>query len=135
PSLIGRERVVEGNSRLAASASVAELAGFASAGALFQFAGAAVTMVADAATFVVSAATLVAIRRPEPRPKRSGDASAIDEAKEGWNVVRTNPTLRALVGCSTTMRLAGGAYGAMYVLFAVRDLHLPPAAVGVIAGC
>ena len=50
-------------------------------------------------------------------------------------MVWRDPTLRALVACSTTIRLAGGAFGAMYMLFAVRDLGLSPTAAGIIAGC
>ena len=50
-------------------------------------------------------------------------------------MVWRDPMLRALVGCSTTIRLAGGSFGAMYMLFAVRDLGLSPTAAGVIAGC
>lgn len=36
PTLVGRENIIEGNSKLTASASVAEMGGFAAAGALVQ---------------------------------------------------------------------------------------------------
>jgi len=136
PTLVGRENLVEGNSKLVASASVAEMGGFAAAGALVQFLSGPIAMLVDAATFVISALSLAWIRKPEPEPKpKQLRESAIREAAEGLSVVWRDPTLRALVGCSTTIRLAGGSFGAMYMLFAVRDLGLSPTAAGVIAGC
>jgi len=136
PTLVGRENVVEGNAKLAASASVAEMGGFAAAGALVQFLSGPLAMLVDAVTFVASALSLAWIRKPEPppRPKELRE-SAMREAIEGLSVVWRDPTLRALVACSTTIRLAGGAFGALYMLFAVRDLGLSPTAAGVIAGC
>jgi MFS family permease len=136
PTLVGRENLLEGNAKLAASASVAEMGGFAAAGALVQFLSGPIALLVDAVTFVVSAASLAWIRtaEPEPQPKELRQG-AMREAIEGVRVVWREPTLRALVACSTTIRLAGGAFGAMYMLFAVRDLGLSPTAAGVIAGC
>ena len=136
PTLVGRENVVEGNAKLSATASVAEMSGFAAAGALVQFLNAPLAILVDAATFVVSALTLKWIRAPEPEPHpRELRQSALREAAEGISVVWRNPILRALVACSTTFRLAGGVFASMYMLFAVRDLRLSPAAAGLIAGC
>ena len=136
PTLVGRERIVEGNAKLAASASVAEMGGFAAAGALVQFLSGPVAMLVDAVTFVISAFSLAWIRKKEsePQPKELRE-SATREAIQGLSVVWRDPTLRALVASSTTIRFAGGAFGAMYMLFAVRDLGLSPTAAGVIAGC
>jgi MFS family permease len=136
PILIGRDNLVEGNAKLSATASVAEMGGFASAGALVQFLSGPLAMLVDAATFVVSALTLgwIRTREPEPHP-RSLRKNAIKEAAEGISVVWRDATLRALVACSTTFRLAGGVFASMYMLFAVRDLGLSPALAGVIAGC
>jgi MFS family permease len=136
PTLIGRQNIVEGNAKLAAGASVAEMGGFAAAGALVQFLSGPLAILVDAVTFVVSSLSLKWIRAPEPQPQpRDLRASAIQEAVEGVGVVWSDPSLRALVACSTTIRLAGGAFGALYMLFAVRDLGLAPTAAGVIAGC
>jgi MFS family permease len=136
PTLVGRENLVEGNAKLSATASIAEMGGFAAAGALVQFLSGPLAILADAATFVVSALTLRWIRTPEPEPQpRSARASAIQEAAEGIGMVWHDPTLRALVACSTTFRVAGGVFASMYMLFAVRDLGLSPTAAGVIAGC
>src|SRR4051794_9678904 len=55
PALIGREELVEGNSKLAATESVAEVAGFGLAGVLVQALGAPLAVLVDALSFVASA--------------------------------------------------------------------------------
>ena len=136
PTLVGRKNVLEGNAKLSASSSVSEMGGFAAAGALVQFLSGPVAVLIDAFTFIISALSLAWIRTPELQPPPTTiRKSATREAIEGLGVVWRDQTLRALVGCTTTIRLAGGAFGAMYMLFAVRDLGLSPTASGVIAGC
>jgi MFS family permease len=136
PTLVGRERLVEGNAKLRASSAVAEMGGFASAGVLVQLLTGPIALVVDAASFVVSALSLLWIRTPESAPAPSESrANIFAEAREGLNAVWSDPTLRALVGCATTLSLAGGVFGAMYMIFAVRDLGLSPAAAGAIAAC
>ncbi len=126
-TLVGPENIVEGNAKVAASASVAEMGGFAAAGALVQFLSAPIAMLVDAATFVISAFSLAWIRTPEPQPKpKELRESAAREATEGLAVVWRDPTLRALVACSTTIRLAGGALVAVSRPFAVRDFRRLP---------
>jgi len=66
PTLIGTERVVEGNSRLATSSSLAEIGGPGLGGGLVQLIGAPFAILVDAISFAFSAASVVLIRRPEP---------------------------------------------------------------------
>src|SRR3990172_33096 len=68
PSLVEREHVVEGNSKLSASESVAEIGGSALAGALVQALSAPLAVAVDALSFLASAVSLALIRKPEPRP-------------------------------------------------------------------
>ena len=72
PSLIGVDRVLEGNSKLATSSSLAEIGGPGLAGGLVQLIGAPFAILVDAISFGVSAISLGLIRRPEPaRPART----------------------------------------------------------------
>lgn len=136
PTLIGRERVVEGNSGLTASASVAEIGGFAGAGALVQYLSGPVAVLIDASTFIASAFSLAWIRSPEPAPLIGEPRRHVmTELTEGMRVIWRDPTVRALVACWTTISIAGGGFGAMYLIYAVRDLDLSPAAAGAIAAC
>src|SRR6185503_861681 len=84
PSLIGVDRVVEGNSRLAASTSLAEIGGPGLAGGLVQAVGAPFAILVDAISYVVSAISLVLIRKPEPpRPPRAASTHIRQEIAEG----------------------------------------------------
>jgi MFS family permease len=67
PSLIGREQLMEGNSKLATSDAISEIGGQAIGGGLVQAFSAQVAVVCDAATFLVSALSLGLIRTPEPQ--------------------------------------------------------------------
>src|SRR5207253_8359198 len=58
PSLIGVDRVVEGNSKLATSLSLAEIGGPGLGGGLVQVIGAPFAILIDAISFVVSAISL-----------------------------------------------------------------------------
>src|ERR687889_1240231 len=66
PSLVGRESVVEGNSKLQISYSAAEAGGPGVAGVLVQAISAPAAIVIDAATFLGSAVLLRRIEAPEP---------------------------------------------------------------------
>ena len=55
PSLVGKEAIVGANSRLSASAAVAQLGGFAAAGWLVQFLTAPLAVAIDAISFLGSA--------------------------------------------------------------------------------
>ena len=64
PSLIGVDRVVDGNSKLATSSSLAEIGGPGLAGGLVQAIGAPFAILVDAISFVVSGISLLLIRSP-----------------------------------------------------------------------
>ena len=88
PSLIGVDRVVEGNSKLATSSSIAEIGGPGLAGALVQFASAPFAILMDAVSFAVSAVSLILIRTPEPaRPPRAPGSQVREEILEGLRAV------------------------------------------------
>ena len=64
PGLVGKADLLEGNSKLTASAAVAEFGGFSIGGWLVQAFTAPLAILIDAVSFVVSAVTLGAIRTP-----------------------------------------------------------------------
>src|SRR5262245_8135260 len=65
PTLVPREQLVEGNSRLTASASAAEFGAFSLGGWLVQWFGGPIAVLIDAVSFLGSAAFLATIRAPE----------------------------------------------------------------------
>ena len=71
PSLVSRQRLVEANSHLSASASVVEVGAFRLGGWIAQLFSAIAAVAVDAATYLVSGLLLIWIRTPES-PGRSG---------------------------------------------------------------
>ncbi len=133
PSLIGADRVVDGNSKLATSASLAEIGGPGLGGGLVQLIGAPLAILVDAISFVVSAIALVLIRSPEPaRPTRTSPTPMRYEILEGLQLVRRHPILVPLALRSIISHIAGSFYGVLYVIYLIEDLHLNPFLLGVV---
>jgi predicted MFS family arabinose efflux permease len=133
PALVARDRLVEGNSKLEVSSSVAQIVGPSVAGVLVQILTAPLALLVDALSFVVSVTSLSFIRAPEPKPERAADrASLRDELGEGVATVFKSPLLRAIAGCTGTSNLFSNATFAIFVLYATRDLAIGPAALGLV---
>jgi MFS family permease len=133
PSLIGIDRVVDGNSKLATSSSLAEIGGPGLAGALVQFVSAPFAILVDAVSFAVSAVSLLLIRTPEPpRPPRTTTTAIRHEIVEGLGVVRHHPVLLPIALSSVVAHVAGSFFGVLYTIYLIDTLHLPPFVLGVV---
>jgi len=133
PSLIGVDRVVEGNSKLATSSSLAEIGGPGLGGALVQVVSAPFAILVDAISFAVSAVSLALIRAPEPaRPPRTTSTAITTEIIEGLRLVRRHPILVPLTLRSIIAHVAGSFYGVLYTIYLVDDLHLTPLLLGIV---
>ncbi|TME25641.1 MAG: MFS transporter, partial [Chloroflexi bacterium] len=89
PTLIGRDRLIEGNSKLATSSSIAEIGGPSFAGGLVQLVSAPFAILVDAISFIVSAVSLLLIRAPEPsHPPRETRTRIVQEIAVGLRSVR-----------------------------------------------
>jgi MFS family permease len=134
PVLVSREHLVEGNSKLEVSRSVAQIAGPGIAGALVQLVTAPIAVALDALSYVASVISLLFINVPEPPPKRESEQnrSIWTELREGLDVVLGNPLLRSIAGCTAHSNLFGNAMQAVYVLYITRELGLQPATIGLI---
>lgn len=133
PSLVRREDLVEGNSKLNASASVAEVAGFGLGGAMVQVLTAPIAVLADAISFLISALSLGLIRTPEPPPERvAGRPSAAREIGEGLRLVWDDPYLRPIAGAAVTHSFFQYLLGAGYILYVTRELEIEPLVQGLL---
>ena len=133
PSLIGVDRVVEGNSKLAMSASIAEVGGPSLAGALVQIISAPFAILVDAWSYLVSALSLSLIRSAEPaRPPRETTSRVIHEIVEGLRVVRRHPVVFPLAARSIIGHVSGAFYGVLYSLYLLETLHLDPFLLGIV---
>jgi len=132
PSLIGRSDLVEGNSKLSASASVSEIAGFGLAGWLVQLLTAPIAILIDAISFVVSAISLRQIQTPERAAARNVKPDMRREIAEGLAAVLGDPLLRVTTASQISREFCFGVYGALVVLYMARDLGFAPGILGTI---
>ena len=133
PSLIGVDRVVEGNSKLAASSSLAEIGGPGLAGGLVQLIGAPFAILVDAASYVVSLVSLGLIRKPEAaRPARTESTSIRREIADGLRLVSRHPVLVPLTLRSVIAHVAGSFYGVLYTIYLIQVLQLSPLLLGIV---
>ncbi len=131
PGLLKQEHLLDGNGKLGATQSFAQLAGPGLGGGLVGAFGAAGAISADAASYAISVASLLGIRYREPgREPTAGDAtgrrSLRAEIAEGLRFVLGDPILRKIVGCTGTANLFSSIAGAVEIVFLIRVLHVRP---------
>lgn len=134
PSLVERNQLQEGNSKLEISRSGAQLAGPGFAGVLVDLVTAPVAVLADAISFVVSALFLGAIRSREQPVQRVGPTRLRTEIVDGLRYVLTHPILRPSMAFVAVSNYFGMVLSSILLVYAVRDLDLSPAAIGVVLG-
>ena len=132
PGMISREHLLEGNTKLATSSSLAEVGGPAIAGALIQAISAPMAIIIDALTFLISAASLGLIRQPEPPAPKRGGESMLHEVRAGFGMIMQHPILRTLVIANTVRAFFGNFFGALYGLYIIRELGLTAVTLGII---
>lgn len=146
PRLVPLDRMVEGNSKIAATEAFAEVTGPAAAGFLIQALGAPLAVLVDAATYLWSAAFLRTLRRVDPpageaaagAPVGAGQGLAakarglVDDLAVGMRTSFGHPVVGPLFAATGWTMFGMGFFGALYMLLALRTLGLGPAAVGAV---
>ncbi len=133
PGLVAHEQIVEANSKLSASSSLAEIGGPALAGVLVQAITAPLAILFDALSFLVSALCAGFIRAPEAQPSPAQERQNLwREMQTGLRLLLGNPVLRAITLSTGTSNFFGGAFAALYGLFLIRELAVTPALYGVL---
>jgi MFS family permease len=133
PGLVGRDVLVAANSRLQASASVAQVGGPGLGGLLVQLLTAPTALIADAASFLLSAISLTAIRQAEPEPQPERDpAPVVTQIRAGLRFTLKQPILRALVGTSAIYNLFDQWIFVLFTPFAIHDLGFTAATIGLV---
>jgi MFS family permease len=133
PSLIPHGSLVEANSKLAMSDSLAEISGPTVAGLLVQLISAPFALLFDALSFLFSACCLGLIHTSEPPPPAVEQRKSIwSDLVEGLRFVVKNPLLRALAGSAGTFSLFGSFIGTLYALYVIRQVGAPPIFLGLL---
>jgi len=132
PVLIGTEDLMDGNGKLGATQSFAQVVGPGLGGGLVGLFGAARAMAADAISYAISVASLLAIRAREQPPHPASRQKLRKEVAEGLSFVLRDPILRKIVACTGTANLFFTMGTALEIVFLVRVLHVRPADTGLL---
>ncbi|WP_406336309.1 MFS transporter [Streptomyces zaomyceticus] len=135
PILLGGEQLKEGNSKLGATNSLADLAGTNLGGLLVTAMGAARAIALDAVSYLICAWYLFRIRHREPAPApRSAGSSQWAEIREGLDYTLNAPIVRPIVLANATTSFVLAASAAIWSLYLLRELSWSPAALGIVMG-
>lgn len=134
PSLVAREDLSEGNSKLEISRSAAQLGGPGLGGVLIGILTAPVAVAADAISFVVSALLIGRIRTGERRPAREERRSLLSELWEGLRYVLRHEYVRGMAASVAIFNFFGNVGGAIFLVYLVRDLGMSATTIGLVLG-
>jgi len=131
PHLIAREHLIEGNTKLSATDSLAEVGGPALAGILVQTLTAPFAIAVNAMTYLISAIFLGTINNlEEPHHEAERRPTLLGDLRLGFAAISHNPLVRPLVVMAVLSPLFGGIFSALYVIFVIKTLGLSPALMG-----
>lgn len=141
PEVIGRADLGQGNGKLKASQSAAEIGGSGVAASLMSVGGPALAVVVDAVSYLVSAACLSRLRSTpsvlrRDRADRAGLGARLrafmSETAEGFAYLWDDPVLRSLSISYAALALFAQLQEAIYMLFLVRIVHFDATKIGVV---
>jgi MFS family permease len=137
PSIVERDELVEGNSKLELSRAGSSVIGPTIAGFLVELVRAPIAIAFDALSYLGAVLFVALIRRPEPAPEPHDPAtgprpSMWQEARAGLGYVATNRYLRSIAACTGTLNLFGNIGNVILLLYATRTLGLTAGTIGLI---
>ncbi len=129
-ALVERDDYVEANSLLAGSRAFSFVAGPSIGGILVQLLKAPYALLVDSISFLFSAGFLASIDPVEPE---------VEEAEKGHVVagvryIVTSSVMRSSLLATATINLFNFVFHALFILYAVRSLHVRPATLGIVLG-
>jgi MFS family permease len=131
PSLVERDTLVEGNSKLQITASGAQIVGPGFAGLVIKLATAPYAFVADAASFVLSGGFTASIRKREVVERPAAASSLLRELWEGLRYVLGHRYLLPQALSTGSSNFCSNLIFGIYYVYAYRHLGLTPFAVGI----
>ncbi len=132
PDIVPEAQIGEGNAKLMATQSTANIAGPAIGAALIRLVGAPLTIGATALSMVASTFFVWRIRHVEEPPSVEHRRPLKTEIWEGLSFVLGQSLLRRIVLCTMLSNLAASVSSVLLVLYVIRDLGLTEATLGLV---
>ncbi|HEV7652798.1 MAG TPA: MFS transporter [Actinophytocola sp.] len=134
PGLVGREHLVDANSRMESARATAQLTGPTIGGLLVAAVTAPIAVILDGLALLASVFTLGRIRYREPAPEPPDDGGRV---RRGWTdlvaglrFLARHAVLRPLMAAIAISNIAWSAETTLYVIYLVSVLHVPASLVG-----
>lgn len=136
PSLIDRDLLLDGNAKLSTTDAVAEIAGPAMAGTLFQLFTAPFAMLGTSITYLISALFLFTVPARELLPERSVRKPRwYRDVADGYRAIVDEPLVRPLLWMGIIFPFFGSFFGPLYLLYGLNVIGLSPALMGLTIAC
>jgi MFS family permease len=129
PTMVPPSLLLRGNQAMELSLSAAKVGGPGLAGLLVQVVAAPLAVALDAVSYLCSAALLVRLPVREPRPTEPTGAFW-PALRASVRITFQDRILRSYMGYAAVLNGCEQMILALLVVFAIRELHLPPAALG-----
>lgn len=120
PSLVNKNELSSGNSKLEGSRAVAQMAGPSVAGILIQLVSAPLAILFNALTYIVSIVSLSFIKKNEAPPIKKQKQNIFLQIKQGLEALLKHPILRALSSSTALLNFFGSAFAALYLIYVVK---------------
>jgi MFS family permease len=131
PEIVEGEQIVDGNSKLQASETVAMVAGPAIGGQLLRVVSAPVLIAGDAVSYLASAVFVARVRHRAEPPSKADRRPLRTEIAEGLSFVVRHPLLSRIAACTSLSNLFGTISMTLFVLYLLTTLGLDTGDVGV----
>ena len=129
-AVVSREHYVGANSLLYGSRAFSFVAGPSIGGLLVQLLKAPFALVVDAVSYLLSAAYLGSISPEEP-PTEEAEHGHVTQ---GARYILGTSWIRASLLATATINLFNFVFHALFILYAVRSLHVRPGTLGLVLG-
>ncbi|GAV41572.1 putative bacilysin exporter BacE [Streptomyces acidiscabies] len=135
PRLVPETQLNSAYARTEQASAVAGSAGPLIAGALVRWLGAPLAVLVDAASYVVSGLLLATLKADDPVPEKGERRGLIGELREGIQWVYRHRTLAPIALTSHAMLLFNSMVSTVFVVFALRELHVGGFGLGLTYAC
>ncbi len=132
PALVGLARISEGNTKLQATTSVAQVSVPAIGGMLLKVVSAPLLIGVNVVTYLLSIVFLARIKHVEKLPEPKSHLPFFKAIGEGLQFIIRTPTLNRLVLCTSGVSFFSTMVFSMIVFYVVTTLGLGAGAVGLV---
>ena len=130
PELVDADHLAEGNTKLGASAAVADVGGPAATGLAVQILTAPIAVGATCLSYLFSALCLMRVRDTEERRRADARGSPLRDFRTGLSAVWSHPLIRPVCLMDASATVFVSMFAALYPFIALRELHLTPGLFG-----